>query len=91
VSADGPGYLAELSDGTLIRGRTVLFASGVEWRRMDVPGIDDLLGADEVFLTSSMREVHPVSAVDDRAFDSDAPVTARTAAAVGQRLTQELA
>ncbi len=45
VSADGPGYLAELSDGTLIRGRAVLFASGVEWRRLDVPGVDDLLGA----------------------------------------------
>jgi thioredoxin reductase len=23
----------------------VLFASGVEWRRLDVPGVDDLLGA----------------------------------------------
>jgi hypothetical protein len=45
VSADGPGYVAELSDGTLIRGRAVLFASGVEWRRLDMPGIDDLLGA----------------------------------------------
>src|SRR4029077_4855071 len=45
VSADGPGYWAEMSDGTLIRGRAVLFASGVEWRRLDVPGIDDLLGA----------------------------------------------
>src|ERR1700736_6391269 len=45
VSADGPGYVAELSDGTLIRGRAVRFASGVEWRRLDVPGIDDLLGA----------------------------------------------
>jgi thioredoxin reductase (NADPH) len=45
VSADGPGHLAELSDGTLIRGRAVLFASGVEWRRLDVSGIDDLLGA----------------------------------------------
>src|SRR6266516_119889 len=45
VSADGPGYVAELSDGTLIRGRAVLFASGVEWCRLDVPGIDDLLGA----------------------------------------------
>src|SRR5947209_16063901 len=45
VSADGPGYVAGLSDGTLIRGRAVLFASGVEWRRLDVPGIDDLLGA----------------------------------------------
>ena len=45
VSADGPGYVAELSDGTLIRGRAMLFASGVEWRRLDVPGVDDLLGA----------------------------------------------
>jgi len=45
VSADGPGYVAELSDGTLIRGRAVLFASGVEWRRLDVAGTDDLLGA----------------------------------------------
>jgi thioredoxin reductase (NADPH) len=45
VAADGPGYVAELSDGTLIRGRAVLLASGVEWRRLDVPGIDDLLGA----------------------------------------------
>jgi thioredoxin reductase (NADPH) len=45
VSADGPWYVAELSDGTLVRGRAVLFASGVEWRRLDVPGVDDLLGA----------------------------------------------
>lgn len=45
VSADGPGYVAGLSDGTLIRGRGVLFASGVEWRRLDVPGVDGLLGA----------------------------------------------
>ncbi len=30
VSADGPGYVAGLSDGTLVRGRAVLFASGVE-------------------------------------------------------------
>jgi thioredoxin reductase (NADPH) len=45
VSADGPGYVAELSDGTLIRGRAVLFASGVEWRRLDVAAINDLLGA----------------------------------------------
>jgi thioredoxin reductase len=45
VSADGPCYVAGLSDGTLIRGRAVLLASGVEWRRLDVPGVDDLLGA----------------------------------------------
>ena len=45
MSADGPGYIAELSDGTRVRGRAVLFASGVEWRRLEVPGVDDLLGA----------------------------------------------
>jgi thioredoxin reductase (NADPH) len=45
ISADGPGYVAGLSDGTLIRGRAVLLASGVEWRRLDVPGVDDLLDA----------------------------------------------
>jgi len=45
VSADGPGYVTRLSDGTLVRGGSLLFASGVDWRRLDVPGIDDLLGA----------------------------------------------
>ena len=45
LSSDGPGYVAGLSDGTQVHGRSVLFASGVEWRRLEVPGIDELLGA----------------------------------------------
>jgi len=45
VADDAPGYVAALSDGTRLRGRTLLFASGVEWRRLEVAGIDDLLGA----------------------------------------------
>jgi thioredoxin reductase (NADPH) len=45
VSTDGPGYVSRLSDGTQVRGRSLLFASGVDWRRLDVPGIDELLGA----------------------------------------------
>ena len=45
VSADGRGYVVQLSDGISVAGRTVLFASGVDWRRLEVPGIDDLLGA----------------------------------------------
>jgi thioredoxin reductase (NADPH) len=45
ICAGPPGYVAALSDGTLVRGRAVLFASGVQWRRLQVPGIDDLLGA----------------------------------------------
>ena len=45
VSANGAGYVAQLSDSTSIRGRTLLFASGVDWSRLDVPGLEDLLGA----------------------------------------------
>src|SRR5437660_560905 len=39
------GYVAQLSDGTEVRSRSMLVASGVDWRRLEVPGLDDLLGA----------------------------------------------
>ncbi len=45
VDPDGPGYVARLADGTDVRARALLVATGVEWRRLDVPGVDDLLGA----------------------------------------------
>jgi thioredoxin reductase (NADPH) len=45
ISREGPGYLACLSDGTTVRSRAMLLASGVEWRRLEVPGIDELLGS----------------------------------------------
>lgn len=45
ISTEGSGYRAQLSDGTSVLGRTLLLASGVEWRRLEVPGIDELLGA----------------------------------------------
>ncbi|MEY2475511.1 MAG: thioredoxin reductase [Actinomycetota bacterium] len=45
ISDDGPGYLARLSDGTELPSRSVLVASGVDWRRLEVPGLDALLGA----------------------------------------------
>src|SRR6478672_10541529 len=45
VADDGHGYLARLSDGTEVRSRSMLVATGVEWRRLEVPGLDDLLGA----------------------------------------------
>src|SRR2546430_6542236 len=38
-------HLARLSDGTEVRARSVLAASGVDWRRLDVDGLDELLGA----------------------------------------------
>jgi thioredoxin reductase (NADPH) len=45
VAKDGPGYAAQLSDGTQVRSRALLLASGVDWRRLEVPGIDALLGS----------------------------------------------
>src|SRR5437660_882074 len=45
LSKDGPGYLARLSDGTVVRARATLVASSVDWRRLDIPGLDDLLGS----------------------------------------------
>src|SRR5579859_6965858 len=45
VTRDGPGYVACLSDGTTVRSRAMLLASGVEWRRLEVARIDELLGS----------------------------------------------
>jgi len=45
LSTDGPGFVARLSDDTMVRSRSVLVATGVDWRRLEVRGLDDLLGA----------------------------------------------
>jgi thioredoxin reductase (NADPH) len=45
VTKDGPGYVARLSDGAEVRSRALLLAGGVDWRRLEVPGIDELLGS----------------------------------------------
>jgi len=45
IDRDGPGYLVELSDGTIVPSVAVVLATGVDWRRLDVPGVEPLLGA----------------------------------------------
>jgi thioredoxin reductase (NADPH) len=45
ITRDGPGYVAHLSDGTAVRSRAMLVASGVDWRRLEIPGIDELQGS----------------------------------------------
>ncbi len=45
IAADGDGYLCALSDGSSLRSQTVIVATGVAWRRLEVPGVDALLGA----------------------------------------------
>lgn len=53
--------------------------------------LDDLLSADELFLASTLREVHPVAALDEREYAAGGPVTARAAKAVAARMAAELA
>ncbi len=45
VSPDRGGFIARLSSGTEMRARALVYSSGVDWRRLDVPGVEDLLGA----------------------------------------------
>jgi branched-chain amino acid aminotransferase len=52
--------------------------------------VEALMEADEAFITSTTREVQPVSAIDSRELPAPGPVTARIAAAVGERIRSEL-
>ncbi len=45
LRAEGPYRILKLADGNEISCHTVLIATGVQWRRLDVPGVDRLQGA----------------------------------------------
>src|SRR4029077_4903900 len=45
IARDGEAYVVRLSDGTSFSTRSLLAASGVDWRRLEVPGLDEMLGA----------------------------------------------
>jgi thioredoxin reductase (NADPH) len=45
VTLEAGLYVSRLSDGTVIPARSLIAAVGVEWRRLDVPGVERLLGA----------------------------------------------
>ena len=45
VSADAGLHVSELSDGSRVAARALLLSTGVAWRRLDVPGVEQLLGA----------------------------------------------
>jgi branched-chain amino acid aminotransferase len=53
--------------------------------------LDEFLDADEVFLASTVREVHPVRAVDEHEFTVPGPVSAEIAEKVSARIRSELA
>ncbi|HEX2931470.1 MAG TPA: FAD-dependent oxidoreductase [Candidatus Binatia bacterium] len=45
LRVEGSTPIVTLSDGTQLRSHVALLATGVQWRRLDVPGIDRLVGA----------------------------------------------
>ena len=52
-------------------------------------GLDDVLGASEAFLASTVREVQPISAIDEKIFDPG-PVTERAREAFESTVAAEL-
>jgi thioredoxin reductase (NADPH) len=44
LEQSGRGYLLQLNGADAIQADTVVVATGVTWRRLDVPALDDLLG-----------------------------------------------
>jgi len=52
--------------------------------------LDDLAVADEAFLASTIREVQPIAAIDEREFDGDGPVTLRARGALSARIRAEV-
>lgn len=45
LSQEGLGYSGRLVDGSVIRSRALLVTTGVDWRRLEVPGLEELLGS----------------------------------------------
>ncbi len=52
--------------------------------------LEELFDADEVFLTSTTREVQPVAAIDAHSFSAPGPITARIAGDVSVRIQSAL-
>jgi branched-chain amino acid aminotransferase len=89
VDADGTLATPPLDDHILasITRRCVMELVEVE-ERSCTP--DDLAGASEAFLASTTREVQPVAAIEDGELDAPGPRTQEAAAALRERIAEEL-
>lgn len=82
---DGRLWTPPLGDHILdsITRRHVLAVSDAQER---VTPADDLARIEEAFLASTLREAHPISAIDGRALPAPGPVTAQVAVDVAARI-----
>lgn len=81
-TAEDRGILLGVTRSTVLE---ILAAEGIP-RRLGAFPPEDLLGADEVFLTSTLKGILPVGRVDGARFPVPGPVTARIAAAYRARI-----
>ena len=92
VVVDGEVLTPSLDTGCLAgvtRELVIEWSGGFGGVRQSHLPYDVLRTADEVFITSSTRDVHPVSRVDDRTLEPG-PVTARLARAFAERARAEV-
>lgn len=61
--ADGPSRTIKLGDGSEIRSRAVLLATGVDYRKLEVTGVSDLTGAG-IYYGAAMTEGETVRGED---------------------------
>lgn len=60
VQSEDTSYWVQLDGGQRIRTRAILLATGVDWRRIDVGGLDRLLGRG-ILYGASRQEAHSVA------------------------------
>jgi len=60
VLSEDTSYCVQLDGGERIRARAILLATGVDWRRMEVGGLDRLLGRG-ILYGASRQEAHSVA------------------------------
>ena len=63
LSSDGPNHVLRLSNGEAIRARTVILASGVDWRRLEIAALEELRGAG-VFYGAAGGEAQAIAGED---------------------------
>src|SRR5260370_18521070 len=54
IEPTAAGYLVELDGGSRVQTKTAILATGVDWRRLNVEGIDRLQGKGVVYGASRM-------------------------------------
>jgi thioredoxin reductase (NADPH) len=58
LRADGPERIVSLSDGSSVRGRAVIIATGVDYRRLDVAELEAMIGRG-VYYGAAVTEASP--------------------------------